>query len=143
MSVLVDTSVWSLALRRRRGSLSREERRLVAELERLIRDGEVVMLGTIRQELLTGISNDLSWERLRAHLRLFPDAQLGPDEHEEASRCANLCRRAGLAATSVDMLICAIARLHEIGVFSADRDFERYGKPLGLRLHRPAQSPSP
>ena len=95
------------------------------------------MMGMIRQELLTGVTNDLAWERLRAHLRLFPDALVGPDEHEEASLCANLCIGAGLATTSVDMLICAMARLHGLEVFTTDRDFLRYEKPLGVRPYQP------
>lgn len=135
MSVLVDTCVWSLALRRRRASLSREERRLVAAFERLIRDGEVVLLGAVRQELLSGIASEPVWENLRVHLRAFPDLPVDEDVHEEASACANRCLRAGIASTTTDMLICAVARLFDLEVFTTDRDFDRLKGPLEIRLY--------
>ncbi|HUK48606.1 MAG TPA: hypothetical protein VLW06_13475 [Terriglobales bacterium] len=55
MNVLVDTPVWSLALRRRRQVLSSEESRMCNALAELIREGRVLMIGSIRQELLSGM----------------------------------------------------------------------------------------
>ena len=48
MNVLVDTSIWALALRRRRSGLSSDERTLALELTDLIRDDRVLMVGPIR-----------------------------------------------------------------------------------------------
>lgn len=73
--VLVDTSVWSLALRRRRQQLNAEEWELVHELARLIGEGLVVMVGPVRQELLSGLRDDHAFERLRDHLRAWTFAQ--------------------------------------------------------------------
>ncbi len=53
MNVLIDTSVWSLAFRRARGS-SRADAQIVAELTELIQEGRVLLMGPIRQELLSG-----------------------------------------------------------------------------------------
>ena len=55
MNILVDTSVWSLALRRKTESLNATERFLVAELSELIREGRARLVGLVRQELLSGI----------------------------------------------------------------------------------------
>ena len=73
MNVLVDTSVWSLALRRKNESLSTKEKLLVAELSELIREGRTRMIGLVRQELLSGIKATEQYDKLRVHLRSFPD----------------------------------------------------------------------
>jgi predicted nucleic acid-binding protein len=72
MNVLVDTSVWSLALRRNspRGTAAE------MELAELIREGRVLMLGAIRQELLSGIRSNEQFKRLRDGLRAFSDIVL-------------------------------------------------------------------
>ena len=69
MNVLVDTSVWSLALRR----ASTTAIPVVHELSELVREGRVEMLGAMRQELLSGIRDPAQFERLKSHLRAFPD----------------------------------------------------------------------
>ena len=74
MKLLADTSVWSLALRRRpKATLSAEESRLKAALAEAISDGRVVMIGPIRQELLSGIKEQLQFEKLRTTLEAFRD----------------------------------------------------------------------
>ncbi|MEK6208934.1 MAG: hypothetical protein AABM64_00985 [Pseudomonadota bacterium] len=70
MKVLVDTSVWSLALRRR--SPDREEG-IVRERGRLIAEFQVAMIGPFRQELLSGIREDGQYLTLRDKLRAFRD----------------------------------------------------------------------
>ena len=95
MKVLVDTSVWSLVLRRR--VRSRDDA-LADELERLIVTYRVVMIGPIRQELLSGIRTHEQYERLRERLRAFPDLRLHSEDYELAAQFYNQCwsRRAGL-----------------------------------------------
>ena len=73
MTVLVDTSVWSLALRRRSRSLSAEEELVRGELAELIREGRAQMIGPMRQEVLSGIRSRSQYERLRQDLRAFED----------------------------------------------------------------------
>jgi predicted nucleic acid-binding protein len=69
VNVIVDTSVWSLALRRAK----RMDDAAPRELAELIREGRVVMLGPVRQELLSGIKQKAQFDMLREHLRAFPD----------------------------------------------------------------------
>ena len=73
MNVLADTSVWSLALGRKCESLCTNEKLLVAELSELIRERRARMIGLVRQELLSGIKATEQYDKLRVHLRSFPD----------------------------------------------------------------------
>lgn len=135
MRVLVDSTIWSLAIRRPRAKLSPGERALLDELSELITEGRTALVGVIRQELLSGLEEP-KFGRLREHLRQFPDEETTTDDHEEAAKFYNACRRAGIVGSVVDMLICAIAVRHDLAVFTTDRDFERYAKVIPIRLHQ-------
>ena len=137
MDVLVDTSVWSLALRRRASALSGSERAPQQELAELVREGRVVMIGPVRQELLSGIPDEGVFETLREHLRAFDDQVLTVDDFEEAARFGNRCRSAGIAGSAVDFLICAAASRRGLGILTLDADFRRYSQVIPLTLHRP------
>ncbi|MGH8551177.1 MAG: hypothetical protein ACRERU_21735 [Methylococcales bacterium] len=65
MKVVVDTSAWSLALRRKESSSNR----LIALFRDLIADGRVALLGSVRQEVLSGLRHAEQFERLRNYLR--------------------------------------------------------------------------
>jgi hypothetical protein len=103
-------------------------------LTELIREGRTVLIGPVRQELLSGISEGAVFDRLAEHLRWFPDELLTEADFEEAARCDNRCRRAGVVGSSTDFLICAVALRRDIPVFTSDADFVRYASPLSLRL---------
>jgi len=135
LRVIVDTPVWSLALRRARGALSRPQFEIVEEWSRLVQGDAVVLIGVVRQELLSGIRNRGVFERLRGQLRAFEDVPLDIEDFEEGARCANRCRAAGIAGSLVDYLICAAARRRGYAIFTLDADFERYARVLSLRLH--------
>jgi predicted nucleic acid-binding protein len=111
LKVLVDTSVWSPALRRRKGAegQSKQEQRLSAALAQAIQDGRVAMVGPVRQELLSGLSDPQQFDRLRDTLAAFSDEPLTTATYVEAARLDNLCRRNGVQCGVVDMLLCAAA----------------------------------
>lgn len=111
MKVLVDSCVWSLALRRRKGiaGLNSEEKRLVSLLAEAIRDSRVVMVGPMRQEILSGIEHEEQFEKLRSRLDAFADEGISPADFIDAARLDNLCRKHGAQCGVVDMLLCAIA----------------------------------
>jgi predicted nucleic acid-binding protein len=132
--VLVDTSVWSLALRRSSRSLSPAEQRLTALLRELIHEGRVAMAGPVRQEILSGVRDEKTFERLRERLGAFPDEEVDTADYEEAARCANRCRAVGISGSVVDHLICAVALRRGLAVLTTDRDFARYARALPLRL---------
>jgi len=135
MTVLVDTPVWSLALRRKSADLNARERALTGALAELIREGRVSMMGAIRQELLSGIREEERFQRLRNYLRAFEEPGIEILDYEEAARMHNLCRGRGVAGSAVDFLICAVAQRRGWHIFTTDRDFERYGRVLGLKLY--------
>src|SRR5579862_1609274 len=84
LRVLVDTAVWSLALRRPADKLSPPQRLVVHELKQLIADGRVLMVGPVRQELLSGLKEELQFNRIRSQLRAFPDEALTTGDFEAA-----------------------------------------------------------
>jgi predicted nucleic acid-binding protein len=135
VNVLVDTSVWSLALRRRGGDLDERERLIVEELTQLIKGGRATLIGMIRQELLSGIKTSAQFEHLRTTLSAFSDEPVSTADHEAAAKAGNDCRAKGIAVSPVDMLICAVAQRREIAVFTTDPDFRNYARELALKLH--------
>jgi len=138
--VLVDPSVWSLALRRRSGDLSPAEERIVATWTELVRWGRVRMIGPIRQELLWGIRSEKQITHLESALEAFPDEALETEDYVEAARFFNLCRSRRVTPAPVDLLICATAMRREWSVFSLDADFQRFARILSLRLHGPGRA---
>ena len=137
MNVLVDTSVWSLALRRKNEALATNERSIVNELSELIREGRAQLIGLVRQELLSGIKAAEQYEKLRLYLRSFPDEVVDTSDHEEAAKAGNRCRARGIVVSIVDILLCAVAVKREWAIFTTDPDFSNYAKVLPLRIHAP------
>jgi predicted nucleic acid-binding protein len=133
MNVLVDTSVWSLAFRRDapRGTATE------GELRELIGEGRVLMIGAIRQELLSGIRTAEQFKKLRERLRAFPDLFLDEADDEEAASCFNRCRSRGVQGSNTDFLMCAVALRRGAAVLTTDGDFARFARVLQVKLHRP------
>jgi len=127
-----------MALRRRAADLAQNERRLVQLLYEIVDEGRAQLLGSVRQELLSGLREDAQFRRLRDYLRDFPDIALAMEDYEEAARASNECRKSGIASTPVDMLICAVGLHHGYEIFSTDRDFSRYAAVLPIRLFLPS-----
>lgn len=133
MSVLVDTSVWSLALRRREPVVDGA----VRELRELILEARVHLIGPVRQEVLSGIREAAQFVRLRDHLRSFPDLPLEPVDHERAAELFNHCRSHGIQGSNTDFLLCAVAERHGIPILTTDGDFEAFSRHVPVSLHRP------
>jgi len=137
MNVLVDTTVWSLALRRKPRDLTAAQQSVVNELADLTREGRTRIISLIRQELLSGIKTAVQYERLRVALRAFPDEPIQTPDYEAAARVSNECRARGIVAPVVDALICQIGLSRQWSVFTTDPDFEAYAKVLSIELHAP------
>ena len=131
MNVLVDTSVWSLSLRRTAPSNHLAK----LELEQLILDGRAGMIAPIRQEILSSVKTAAHFELLRDRLRAFPDIGLIVEDYEEAARFFNTCRAKGLQGSNTDFLICSVAARGKIPILTTDADFERFGAILPIALH--------
>lgn len=137
MNTIVDTSVWSLALRRKVQDLNAAEKATVAELTELIKEGRARIIGLIRQELLSGIKTSAQYEKLRATLRSFPDEPIDTSDYEAAAKASNDCRSKGVTVSIIDILICAIALARDWSIFTSDPDFKDYARFLPIRLHTP------
>jgi predicted nucleic acid-binding protein len=107
----------------------------VEELAALIQESRVVMLGSVRQELLSGVKQSTQFRALRDRLRSFPDIALEHVDYEEAAACFNLCRGKGIQGSNTDFLICAVAARHDLRIFTTDRDFTRFSTVLPIKLH--------
>jgi predicted nucleic acid-binding protein len=95
------------------------------------------MIGLVRQELLSGIKTTEQYEKLRLHLRSFPDEVVDTSDYEEAAKAGNRCRAKGVVVSIVDILLCAVATKRLWTIFTADPDFSSYAKALPLRIHTP------
>lgn len=132
MNVLVDTSVWSRALRRARPV----DDATACEFAELIQEGRVVMIGPVRQEILSGIKTKSQFEQLREHLRAFPDLELDSADYEEAAMAYNRCRERGIQGSNTDFLICAVATRRDLSIFTTDGDFRHFARALRFDLHQ-------
>ena len=133
-NVLVDTPIWSLALRRKPSDLNPREQVLMRVLTDLIHSDQAQLLGVVRQELLSGISQEERFKKIRSLLRPFSDPPLEVADYEEAAEMSNRCRLRGIADSPVDFLICAVAHRRSWQILTSDRDFDRYRHVLGISL---------
>ena len=133
MKVLVDTPVWSLALRRR--AQTPDDESLTRELEELLLDSRAAIVGIIRQELLSGISDKAVFTRLKNRLAILEDEEVIPEDYIKAAEYYNECRSKGIQGSVVDFLLCAVAARNDWEIFTTDKDFQHYAKhlPIGLR----------
>jgi len=133
MKVLVDTSVWSLALRRKNVNDSNE---IALELSQLISDSMIVMVGPVRQEVLSGISREDVFADLKTKLEPFEDLIITSYDYERAAEFSNICRKNGIQDSHTDFLICAIACNHDLLIYTTDDDFTQYAKFLPIHLYQ-------
>ena len=130
MKVLIDTSVWSLALRRRAPADP-----VVPVLHRLITAGRAAIVGPIRQELLSGIRDTTTFDRLREHLASFPDEPIVTADYEQAAEFYNTCRRSGFQGSNTDFLLCAVSIRQQMPLLTTDSDFSQYARLIPVALH--------
>jgi predicted nucleic acid-binding protein len=129
MKILVDTCVWSHALRHKS-----PDKKIIDRLTDLINDDRVTMIGPIRQELLSGISSAKSFEQLKEVIAVFDDTPLITSHFEKAAEFCNYCRSKGIQGSSVDYLICAVAYINKYEILTLDKDFIHYAKHLPIRV---------
>ena len=131
MSMLVDTSVWSLALRRDAEQAAPQVAVLRAAL---LGADQVFTTGLVLQELLQGFAGP----KARAQLveRLSALAFLQPDrgDHIEAAEVRNTCRRRGVQVGTIDALLIQLCRRHDLMMLSADQDFQAAARHVEFRL---------
>ncbi|MGV9795716.1 MULTISPECIES: type II toxin-antitoxin system VapC family toxin [unclassified Gordonia (in: high G+C Gram-positive bacteria)] len=131
MSVLVDTSVWSLALRRD----AQLDNPHVVELRRLLVGGDlVVTTGLIIQELLQGFVPERTRGVILERFASVPVVAPDRDDHVAAADLKNLCRSAGVQLGTIDALIARLAIAHGLTLLTADNDFVHAAPHVGLAV---------
>ena len=140
MKVLVDTPIWSYALRTQNKKYQYEIERLTS----LISDQRAIIIGPIRQEILSGYSNLSKFERLKEKLSYFEKSPIQDSDYELAAEMCNQCRKNGIQGSHIDFLICAVAKRLDVPIFTTDKDFFHYRKILSIKLldAKPSQPPN-
>jgi len=132
MKVIVDTIVWSLALRRDKEDSPAQ----VQELRQIIHSHRVQMIGPIRQEILSGIRSESQFKKLRKHLESFPDLPILTEDYITAAQFFNHCRSKGIQGSNTDFLICAVAVRNKFSIYTTDKDFDLFSKYIQIVLHK-------
>jgi predicted nucleic acid-binding protein len=131
LSLFVDTSIWSLALRRDARAATPEVRALV----RAIESGEAIFTtGLVLQELLQGFSGPKARSQILD--RFFALPLIVPDRHDhvEAADLRNRCRRAGVQIGTIGALLAQLCLRHDLTMLSTDNDFKRIAARSALKL---------
>jgi predicted nucleic acid-binding protein len=131
VNVLVDTSVWSLALRRDAPPDTREAAALVRCLER---QDVLFTTGLIIQELLQGFRGPKQRERLIEHLSSLPLIVPDLTDHISAAELRTTCRQKGVQIGTIDALLAQLAIGHDLEFLTSDRDFTLVARYAPLRI---------
>jgi predicted nucleic acid-binding protein len=132
MRILIDTPVWSKALRRKK--TTSDDKNIVDGLKYLISEFMEVIIGPIRQELLSGISDENIFNDLKEKMNGFNDFPIQTIDYELAAEYSNVCRRNGIQGSNTDFLICAVAVRNNFEIFTQDDDFNQYKKYIPIKL---------
>ena len=139
MTLLVDTSVWSLALRRDAAAIEPE----VEALKLALVSGEIVVTtGLVLQELLQGFAGPKAREQIVERFASLAFLQPDRQDHIAAADLRNSCRKAGVQVGTVDALIAQLCIRHDIVLLSTDQDFVHAAKHCSLQVwsSKPAKS---
>lgn len=129
--ILVDTSVWSLALRRDSPATSPAVARLSRALEH---SEEVYTTGLILQELLQGLRGPKQRSALVARFEALPFVVPTRDDHVEAAALRNACRRRGIQIGTIDALLAQLCIDRGLELLTTDRDFLHASAHIPLRV---------
>lgn len=131
-NILVDTSIWSLALRRIQKNS--EELKIALHLSKIIRDMRMIIIGPIRQEILSGISDKNRFEELKNKISVFGDNKIETRDYELAAELFNSCRSKGIQGSHIDYLICAVSINNNFSIMTLDKDFYNYSKIIPIKI---------
>jgi len=133
MKVLIDTPIWSLAFRKKKDNVNNKT---IERLINLIRNGNIAIIGPIRQEVLSGISDNNKFNDIKEKLSIFTDYDIQTSDYEFAAECSNECRKNGIQGSHTDFLICAISIKNDWEIFTEDNDFFEYKKYIPIKIYK-------
>lgn len=136
MTMLVDTSVWSLAFRRDAPAVAAE----VDVLKRSLEAGEAIFTtGLILQELLQGFGGPRDRAQIVDRFSALPMISPERQDHVEAASLRNQCRRAGIQVGTIDAILAQICIRHELTMLTTDHDFLGIAQHSSLRVWKPSR----
>jgi predicted nucleic acid-binding protein len=131
LSLFVDTSVWSLALRRNSPAAVAHVQALISAIEA----GDTILTtGLVLQELLQGFSGPKDRAQILDRFSAVPLLVPGRDDHVQAAELRNRCRRAGLQIGTIDALLAQLCIHHDLTMLSTDHDFKHVAGQCALKL---------
>jgi predicted nucleic acid-binding protein len=134
MTLLVDTSVWSLALRRS----AADEEKVVSALRLALEGGEsVVTTGLVLQELLQGFAGPKDRQAILERFNPLPLLQPDRQDHIAAAEVRNVCRRSGVQIGTIDALLIQLCGRYELTLMSTDQDFRHAARFVPFRQWTP------
>jgi len=131
VSLLVDTSVWSLALRREPSSNAPPVKALLAALDA---GDPVFTTGLILQELLQGFRGPKARDQIVARFAALPAIVPDRNDHIAAADLRNTCRRRGVQVGTIDALLAQLCIRHDLSMLTTDADFSRISKLTPLAV---------
>ena len=134
MTLLVDTSVWSLALRR---DASASEPAVHQLKDALMGADVVVTTGLVLQELVQGFSGPKSRAQIIERFAALPLLQPDREDHVAAAGLRNTCRRSGVQIGTIDALLAQLCIRHHLTLLSTDNDFKLAASHCALRVWTP------
>jgi len=134
MMLLVDTSVWSLALRRDVTGPQPEVRHLE---QALLGSQTVVTTGLVLQELLQGFSGPKARTQIIDRFSSLPLVQPDRQDHVAAASLRTTCRRGGVEIGTIDALLAQLCVRHHLTILTTDQDFAHAARHCRLRIWRP------
>jgi predicted nucleic acid-binding protein len=133
LNVFVDTSVWSLALRRDAPADAPE----VDELRRSLETGSVHCTGLVLQELLQGFSKPKAHHQIIDHFSALPLLVPDRDDHIHAAEMRNQCRRKGVQTGTIDVLFAQLCIRYDLTILTTDKEFRDMAKIVPLSVWHP------
>jgi predicted nucleic acid-binding protein len=131
VSLFVDTSVWSLALRRDQPAGRGEVGVLIRAVER----GETLLTtGLVLQELLQGFARPKSRSHIVERFSALPLVVPDRDDHIDAAELRNRCRRKGVQIGTIDALLAQLCIRHGLTMLTADQDFTLLAEHSRLKV---------
>ena len=128
--MLVDTSVWSLALRRE----SPRRSRYVQRFHKALSDGEVVLTGVVLQEVLQGLVAGPTRDRLVNEMSKLSLLVPSRDDHLLGAEFFTTCRRSGVQIATVDSLLAAMCSRRNLRLLTTDKDFLHAARHVELSV---------
>jgi predicted nucleic acid-binding protein len=122
--LLIDTSAWVEAMRRRGDEATRKEVYVA------LRTGRARFCDMVRLELWNGIGGDVERKWLEELEQSVETVSTGDTVWAEARRLAAETRRQGFSLPATDLLIAACSRVHGLEILHRDGHFDRLAEMI-------------